>query len=387
MNTKVKNIVVVAIFLFMIAYFSFSYFMVGTKDASVAERRDLAQFPKITAESLGNGKFMKDFESFSLDQFPFRDKMRTFKAVVERGVFGNPENNDYYYYGGHLANIMYHMDEKMLDVALSRFNFIYDEFVKDTGKNVYFSLIPDKNAYLAKDAGIVSVDYDKYTAYMINGMPDEMTYIDISDKLSADDFYFTDQHWRQEKIIDVADKLSQSMGNPSLLEKQYTQVDLDIPFYGTYYFQSALPGIKPDSISYITNENIKNCRVGMPDSYGKLKSAPMYALDKAKADSKDPYEMFLSGTQAFVIIRNDNADTDKELIIFRDSFGSSISPILAQSYKKITLVDTRYATHPDMIRAYADFENADDVLFMYSTLIVDAATALSDLEAVKSAAQ
>ncbi len=382
MNTKVKNIVVVAIFLFIIAYFSFSYFMVGTKDASVAERRDLAQFPKITAESLGNGKFMKDFESFSLDQFPFRDKMRTFKAVVEKEAFGNPENNDYYYYAGHLANVMYPMDTEMMDVALSKFNYLYDTYVDGKGKNVYFSLIPDKNAYLAKDAGIVSVDYDKYTAYMIDGMPDEMTYIDISDKLSANDFYFTDQHWRQEKIVDVADKLSQSMGNPSLSEKQYEQVKLDIPFYGTYYFQSALPGIKPDSISYLTNENIKNCRVGMPDNYGKLKSAPMYALDKAKADSKDPYEMFLSGTQAFVIIRNDNADTDKELIIFRDSFGSSISPILAQSYKKITLVDTRYVTHPDLIRAYADFENADDVLFMYSTLIVDAATALQDLSAI-----
>ena len=36
------------------------------------------------------------------------------------------------------------------------------------------------------------------------------------------------------------------------------------------------------------------------------------------------------------------SSNDKELVIFRDSFGSSLSPLLVKYYKKITLIDNRY---------------------------------------------
>jgi len=62
------------------------------------------------------------------------------------------------------------------------------------------------------------------------------------------------------------------------------------------------------------------------------------------------------------------------LVIFRDSFGSSIAPLFAQGYKKITLVDIRYM-HPDMLEHYVEFEN-QDVLFLYSTLVLNNAETL-----------
>ena len=39
-----------------------------------------------------------------------------------------------------------------------------------------------------------------------------MTYIDIFDKLSIDDYYKTDSHWKQENITDVAEFISECMG-------------------------------------------------------------------------------------------------------------------------------------------------------------------------------
>ena len=39
---------------------------------SYTERRELAQFPSVSAESLMDGSFMEDFESYTLDQFPLR---------------------------------------------------------------------------------------------------------------------------------------------------------------------------------------------------------------------------------------------------------------------------------------------------------------------------
>ena len=88
-----------------------------------------------------------------------------------------------------------------------------------------------------------------------------------------------------------------------------------------------------------------------------------------KAYGKDPYEMFLSGSLSLITIENENAKTDKELVIFRDSFGSSIAPLFVEGYKKITLVDIRYI-HPDMLEKYIEFNN-QDVLFMYSTSVLN----------------
>ena len=51
---------------------------------------------------------------------------------------------------------------------------------------------------------------------------------------------------------------------------------------------------------------------------------------------------FLGGSKSLISIENPNAKTDRELVMFRDSFGSSIAPLLAEDYAKITLVDIRY---------------------------------------------
>lgn len=63
------------------------------------------------------------------------------------------------------------------------------------------------------------------------------------------------------------------------------------------------------------------------------------------------------------------ASSSKELVLFRDSFGSSIAPLLLEGYSKITLVDIRYI-HPDYLEQYMDFTDCD-VLFLYSTLVLN----------------
>lgn len=40
---------------------------------STSERRKLAALPKLTMTSVMSGKYASDFESYTLDQFPFRD--------------------------------------------------------------------------------------------------------------------------------------------------------------------------------------------------------------------------------------------------------------------------------------------------------------------------
>ena len=94
--------------------------------------------------------------------------------------------------------------------------------------------------------------------------------------------------------------------------------------------------------------------------------------DVTKADSRDPYEMFVCGNDPLVIIENPNATTDKELIVFRDSFGSSIAPLLTTGYSKVTLVDIRYI-QSGMLGGFLKMKD-QDVLFLYSTLVLNSST-------------
>ena len=94
------------------------------------------------------------------------------------------------------------------------------------------------------------------------------------------------------------------------------------------------------------------------------------AAGLALAAGRDGYEMFLGGTKALLTIENPAAATDRELVLFRDSFGSSIAPLLAQGYARVTVVDIRYMTSAAAARL-VDLTAADDVLFLYSTLILN----------------
>ena len=329
-------------------------------DFSNSERRALAKLPELSAESIRSGEFMTEFETYILDQFPFRDSFRTLKAVSTFYVFGQKDNNDVYIADGFASKLEYPMKEEGMDRASARFTYVYDKYMADTDVKLYFSIIPDKNYFLAEENGYLSMDYPDFFKKM-----QEKTgfaeYIDIVDLLKIEDYYRTDTHWRQENLVPVAQEIGAQMGTE--LVGEYEVKVLDNPFYGVYYGQSALP-LAAEEMQYLTNEVLEDCEV-----YDFENGKNISVYDMEKAYGKDPYEMFLSGSLSLLTIENPKATTDKELILFRDSFGSSIAPLFAEGYAKITLVDIRYI-HPDMLGRYMEFTN-QDVLFLYSTLVLN----------------
>jgi len=86
-------------------------------------------------------------------------------------------------------------------------------------------------------------------------------------------------------------------------------------------------------------------------------------------EGRDPYEMYLCGSKSLITIENPNSLSDKELIIFRDSFGSTLAPLLIESYKKITLVDIRYLQSA-FVGRFVEFDK-QDVLFLYSVPVLN----------------
>lgn len=349
---------------------------------SESERRVLAKFPDVSMETIIEGKFMQEFESYSLDQFPARDWFRSVKALASYGIFQKMDNNDIYLADGHLAKMEYPMQPKMLNYAASHMEKIYETYLKNNNSKCYFSIVPDKNYFLAKENGYLSIDYEEMVSYM-KGKMYFTEYVDIFDLLSIDDYYKTDTHWRQEKITDVAEYLKNAMleqegelsnsaeaeiissTQEDILNDNYEIKELETPFYGVYYGQAALP-VKPDKLYYLNNSVLEGCKVVSYDT-GKAVETVIYNMDKANGN--DAYEIFLSGTSALQVIENPAAPKERELIVFRDSFGSSLIPLLVDEYSKITVIDTRYVNSL-LLGNLVDF-HGQDVLFIYSTLILN----------------
>ncbi len=367
MNKKTKNILTTFIFSFLLLCISVLCIVKPADVFSESERRELASFPSFSVSSFANGEFTQDFETYATERFPFRDAFRSIKAWFSKTVFKKLDNNGLFVADGHISKLDSVENPQMMDYAAERFAYLYNAYLKEQDTKVYFSVIPDKNFLLAPKNGYPSLDYSAFIEKMKEKMS-YMTYIDVTDLLGLEDYYKTDSHWRQEKIVDIAEKFGTAMGVN--VSTTYNENKLDNPFYGVYAGQLALP-TDPDEIIYLTNETLDACRVTYYDT-GAGKEGTLYNMEKAYG--KDPYEMFLSGTTPLVTIENPNAKTDKELVIFRDSFGSSLAPLLAEGYAKITVVDIRYVQSA-FVGNLVEFEHCD-VLFVYSTSLLNNSLAL-----------
>ena len=336
------------------------------QDVSESERRKLAQFPNLTVKTLLDGKFMSEFEDYTLDQFPLRDTFRQIKALFHYNVLGQKDNNDIYIVHDYAAKLEYPLNEVSVSSAVKKFNRIYETYLAES-ETVVFAPVPDKGYYLAEANGYPAMDYEALFMALEQGMP-WAEFVDLTDLLEAGDYYRTDTHWRQERIGVAAEALCEALGADWFREEELTLTPVERPFYGVYHGQAALP-MDADLMVVLENEVLKNCSV-----YNLETGRTTGIYDWEKLSSRDLYDIYLSGAAALLTIENPNAATEKELIVFRDSFGSSVIPLLLKDYKTVTVVDTRYIA-ADLVGNFVDF-HGQDVLFLYSTLILNSSNTL-----------
>jgi len=357
-SDKIKNITLIILFGLLIVGGFFVNIILKDQNISQSERRKLTSFPKVTFANIMNGGFMEGFNDYAVDQFILRDDLRSVKSLIEFNIFGKKDNNNLFVLEDSIYKIEDKINEKEIQNAAKKFNEIYDKYL--TGMNVYFSLIPDKAHYLKTDEYYPLVDYNEIQNIMKSNLK-HMTYIDIYDTLDINSYYRTDTHWKQEELNGVVEKISRDMGFNKYLISDYSEKQIE-DFYGVYYGQLALK-LKPDTIKYYTNDIIEACTVY---NYETGKSAKVY--DITKLDSMDKYDIFLSGATPLLKITNPACDNGKELIVFRDSYGSSIIPFFIEAYEEIIVVDIRYIAS-SLLREYIEF-NDQDVLFLYSALVL-----------------
>lgn len=291
-----------------------------------------------------------------MDNFYQRETFRKLKTSVELDVFKKQDVNKIYKYNDFLVEQIYPLDEKSVTNLTNKINYIKDSYLKETNK-IYYSIIPDKNYYT--DNNHLKLDYDKMKQIMQNNLKD-LQYIDIFQDLGLDSYYYTDSHWKQEKLQNVAKTIAQNMNFN--ISENYNEQKITT-FKGVYAGQLPI-NTKEDEIRILINNTIGYANVY---NYETKEQGEIYNFKKL--NGYDKYDIYLSGATPLIEISNSNNKTNKTLVIFRDSYASSLAPLLMEGYSKITLVDTRYIS-PKILNEYVNFENAD-ILFLYSTLVIN----------------
>lgn len=330
---------------------------------SAAERRKLTQAPEFSAQTLFSGTYADKTETYLLDQFPLRDLFRRFKAACQFHIYHMKDNNGIYIVDGSVCKLDGALNPAQVQAMVDKTNHVYDTYLQ--GMNVHFAVIPDKNYYAAAQNGYPTLDYGEMDRLLADGLDQNIQYHGMTPfgALTLDDYYRTDLHWRQERLESAVTELSAVMGFSAPNWANFAQT-AHSPFYGAYCGQSAL------NVGYDTLVTLHSSATDASVVTGAEFDGEKAVYDNGDLNSLDLYDLYLGGAQAILTVTNPNGSTGKELILFRDSFSSSLAPLLLDSYDTITLIDLRYVA-ADYVGQFVEFTD-QDVLFLYNTGLANA---------------
>lgn len=345
---------------------------------SKSERRRLTQIPEFTFEAFLDGTYTEQLEEYLKDQFAGREALRTVKAEADVTIFQKADSDGYYKVGDAIYQRKEELQEKNVRWAAEHFAGIAEKYFPDA--DVYYAVIPDKEEYLemsAEETGENLLQSEQAESWMAECMPNAGS-ISVRGVLSLEDYYRTDIHWRQECIADVAEVLVTGMKEQQVTYaasaasvsgegKKDKKIQIATEsFLGGNACASAF-AVAPETMEYITSSIIEKAVVY---DYEKKTQVSVYSWEKLE-EGTDPYDFYLWGARALLTIENPEASEDAgRLLLFRDSFGSSLAPLLMEDYAQITMVDLRYVTMDYAAELLGD-RDYDDVLFLYSTSMLN----------------
>ena len=331
---------------------------------SQLENRTLQQFPTPTVETVLNGKFMSDFETYTTDQFPGRDAWVDLKARTEKAM-GKQENNSVYFCKEDTLITRFNTPDAQ-NVA-NNLSYV-DQFAQKAGVPVYFSLIPgaaeiwsDRLPEGAPNASQKAV-IDQAASTLKNALVYD-TY-SVMDAHSDEDIYYrTDHHWTSLGAYYGYTALMDALGMEAVPLSNYTKTTVSDSFYGTIFSSSGVRWVRPDCIdTYVPADGI-TVTSHTYDNKGNPVEEERPLYDTSFLSVKDKYSMFLGGNQPLAVVRTPHTDAPK-LLIVRDSYTDSLVPFLTAHFSEIHLVDPRY--YKLSVADYIQENGIDEALVLYS---------------------
>lgn len=362
--TKLSSWVQILLFTTFIAVFFVLFLLIPDKDFSERENRELTQSPAFSLEALFAKKFTTKFESYTTDQFPFRDSWTTMKARCEFAI-GKDENKGVYLCDGNTLIEAYEApDKKQLDTNIEAVK----SFAENAEVPVYFALIPGNSEIHSNtlptnapnDSQKDVIDY----CYANSGADNIDIYSDLSSHADEYIFYRTDHHWTSLGAYYGYESIMKSMGYTPTPLSSFTPMTVSDKFYGTVYSKSGISWLKPDTIEIYAEQAVST--EVMNYSTNEPVEGTMY--DYTFLDKKDKYSIFMGGNTPLVTIKTEKTDAPS-ILILRDSYTDSLIPYLQDNFFEIYVMDLRYYKTQlvdSTVRDYVKEHEIDEVLVCYS---------------------
>ena len=376
LRKKGAVISIIMIWLFCLVIFGMSGLHILTDDRSFSEgeNRVLASFPKLTISTLTDGSFMKDFETYLTDQFPFRDSIISAKTVADRILGKNEENGVYIGKEGYLFDSQTpFVKEKVKEISKAVKGFRN----KHTNLETAFVLAPN-SSYVYSELLPKYLELPQQNK-QINNIRKQIASDDILSpsaasllKKNAEKtqlYYKTDHHWTTRGAYLIFKEICLQWGfetSKKEIDKKFDFFEVSTTFEGTLASTSGVHGTT-DKIEICVPKNSEGTYVAYFESSGE-KTASLFFADKLK--NKNQYEVFLGGNYDKVIIST-VSPSNKSLLLIKDSYANCMIPMLTPYFSKIVVIDPRYLT--DSLDSIIKENEFTHMLYLYNlnTLLED----------------
>lgn len=322
------------------------------------ENRYMEQFPKISLHNILTGEFQDDFEEAFSDQFPGRDIWMFGTAAVEKAA-GFEEQNGVYL--GRDGYFLKKITQEDIDQKQYLQNLRYVEYLGDCQKDkTSLLLVPSPGTILESHLPSFAPYYNADAMYkMAETILKRSKLVDSRAELveygkQNQIYYKTDHHWTllgayaaYSAYCDVRELKKHTYG-------YFTAKKISEDFLGTMYSKVMLPGTKKDTM--YAASNIPQAELVCD---GEEKSG---IYDVEKLTQKDKYGYFFGGNYGKAEITVNN-DSDKKLLVIKDSYANSFVPFLMEDYHEITMLDLRY--YRDSVQKLVKDDSYNEILVLY----------------------
>ena len=349
LRKKGAIISLVMIWLFCLVIFGGAglHLLTADKSFSESENRVLASVPKLTVSTIANGSFMKDFETYLTDQFPFRDAIISAKTFADRVLGKNEENGVYIGKEGYLfdSQTPYNSAKvKEIGKAVTKFSNEHSKLktafiLSPNSSYIYSDYLPD---YLDMPSQKKQIADVKKQINAENIFWPSATEIFEKNAQKTQLYYKTDHHWTTRSAYLLFKEICiewRFENSKEAIDSKFSFYEVSTTFEGTLSSTSGVHDTT-DRIEICVPEKSEGTYVAHFESSGD-KTASVFFGDKLKA--KNQYEIFLGGNYDKVIIST-ISQSGRSLLLIKDSYANCMIPMLTPYFSKIVVIDPRYLT-------------------------------------------
>nr|WP_106783641.1 DHHW family protein [Lysinibacillus timonensis] len=384
---KILNFLLPIAFIFALAGGLVLHFIIDDRELSEMENRTLQMATDIdpSVENVLNGDVTKKVESYISDQFPLRDVWM--KAYVQtQAMTGTTYINDSYYvdYGSGWIVAKPVVEPKPKE-ELEEFADGFADIqagLKASGIPMSFFTFPAKATYIREPGpSFMPEDTGKVNNRVLHeiltekGIDNAILMESISEDVDVHDMYFkTDHHWNfygayqgylalmkniGERIGEEIEPVAYDEANNSCLPNEFS---------GSWNKQLYMTVNSDDQVCYNYPKNFETqfkIYKGPVEEGKEIEFNSIYGFARTFAsDQSVSYATGYTSDYAELNIVNENAESDKHIVIVKDSYFNAIQFHVADHFKQVTVLDLRYVegNPADVISALSP----DHVFFVYN---------------------